>query len=338
MINFKFLSIRVNIHPSFLLFFLFFTNMHREVTFDSLIYGVVLLISLLVHEYGHGLAVLYCGAQPEINLEAFGGNAQYNGTNMTDKQQCFITVCGPLLESVLIIIPYLLLQSDLIDNGFVRHILYITMRLNILWCLFNLIPTHPLDGGHISRYLFQSIFGDRGIKISQIIGVIAAAIGSVYFLLEGYYFFGGLLLIYGYQNIQMYKQTVSIYAGPSPFSLYNRGIECLESNNIETAKGIFKKLIKTQDKQIKLAATEALAKVMHQENKGKEAYQLLLSTDHSSLQTTKGLLYRLAYHAGNYKLVENLSREIYTLEPSYEIAILNSKAFAYLNNPIYAGG
>ena len=99
MFSFNFLSIRVNIHPSFLLFFLLFTGMYREVSSHSLVYGAVLVISLLVHEYGHGLAVLYCGAQPEINLEAFGGNAKYNGMNMTDKQHCFITICGPLLES-----------------------------------------------------------------------------------------------------------------------------------------------------------------------------------------------------------------------------------------------
>lgn len=338
MINFKFLSIRVNIHPSFLLFFLFFTGMHREVTVYSLVYGAVLVISLLVHEYGHGLAVLYCGAQPEINLEAFGGNARYNGANMTDNQDFFITICGPLLESVLILVPYLLLQSDLIDNGFVRQVLYITMKLNILWCLFNLIPVYPLDGGHISQYLFQRFFGDKGVKIGQIVGFIAAAIGSVYFLLEGYFFFTGLLLFYGYQNFQMYRHTLAANDRPNPFSLYKRGIECLESNNTETAKTIFKKLIKMQDKDLKLAATESLAKVMHQENNSKESYQLLLNTDHSSLQTTKGLLLRLAYHAENYMLVETLSREVYNLEPSYEIAILNSKAFAHLNNPFYAGG
>ncbi|MEI8366397.1 MAG: hypothetical protein WCF65_08250 [Parachlamydiaceae bacterium] len=115
-------------------------------------------------------------------------------------------------------------------------------------------------------------------------------------------------------------------------------MEFVESNDIPTAKEIFKKLIKTKDEYIKVAATESLAKIMHQENKPKEAYQLLLNTNHSSLQTSKGLLYRLAYHAGNYTLVENLSREIYTLEPSFEIAVLNSKTFAHLNNPFFAGG
>ncbi|MEI8366398.1 MAG: site-2 protease family protein [Parachlamydiaceae bacterium] len=110
---------------------------------------------------------------------------------------------------MLIVVPYLLLQSDLIDNGFVRYVLYVTLRLNILWCLFNLIPICPLDGGHIARYLLQRIFGEKGVKISLIVGVVATALGSPYFLLEGYYFFGGILLVFGYQNIQMYRQTAA---------------------------------------------------------------------------------------------------------------------------------
>ena len=36
-------------------------------------------------------------------------------------------------------------------------------------------------------------------------------------------------------------------------------------------------------------------------------------------------------------MVGEYSRDIYEIEPSYEIALLNSKAFAYLKRPALAG-
>lgn len=209
MISFRFLTIKVNIHPPFWLFFLFFTGMYRTPSLESLVLGGILIVSILVHEYGHGFAVLYCGAQPVINLQLFGGNARYDATYITDTQNCFITLCGPLLESVLIIVPYLLLEGDLITSEHVQYILSLTMKWNMMWCSFNLLPVYPLDGGQISRYLLTRTMGQKGLKFSLLLGVLAAATGAVYFLLEGYFIFGGMMLVYGIQSIKALKKRLA---------------------------------------------------------------------------------------------------------------------------------
>ena len=85
MANFRFLRIQCTIHPSFLLIVLFFTGLYRDLSIENLITALILIVSLLVHEYGHALAALYFGAKPEIHLEAFGGTTKYSSVGSGKK-------------------------------------------------------------------------------------------------------------------------------------------------------------------------------------------------------------------------------------------------------------
>ncbi len=335
--NFRFLNIPVFIHPSFWLFLLFFTGIIRGVSIEGLILGGVLFLSLLVHEYGHALTALYFGARPIITLEAFGGQAQYDSYRITPKQRFIITLNGPLLESVLIGLSYALLEMDIFENYYVRYFLSVTLRLNILWCLLNLIPVVPLDGGHILRYLLEKKFGESGQKLSSIIGVMCAVGGAPILFYLGYFFFGILLLIFAYQNFQMIQKPKSLPNGKNQYSRYLKGVEAIKNNDLENAKLLLTKLLKSKQKEIKHAAIESLAKVYIQENESQKSYELLLQADHELLKEGKCLLCQLAFEQKNYALVGNYAWDIYGLNPSYEIALLNSKAFACLNQPSESG-
>ena len=329
---FRLLNIPVQIQPTFWVFLFFFTNLYRDLSIYSLILGGVLIFSLLVHEFGHALTALYFGAHPTVTLEAFGGNAQYNAGSITPKQRFLITLNGPLLESTLIVISYFLLKSGVFDkHAYMLYTLRVTMHLNILWCLLNLIPIAPLDGGHLLRYLLERHLGAKGHRISTIIGIICTVIAVPYLYFQGYYFFSILLLFFGFQNFQALKQ-VSLSSGrDNPFSTYIRGIEALNNNEIEKAKAILQKLLKSKDAPIKHSAIESLAKIYVQENETQKAYNLLLKADPQLLKSGKCLLCQLAFERKNYELVCKFADDIYAIEPSYEIALLNSKAFAQLN-------
>lgn len=336
MTSFKFLGVPVNIHPTFLLILLLFSGLYKDFSIESVILGVIFGLSLLVHEYGHAFAVLYFGEQPEINLEAFGGTTNYR-TSFSDNQSLIVTVCGPLLESVLIIVPYFLLKSHYFENYYANYILYITMRLNIFWLIFNLIPIIPLDGGHIAKYFIHQFSEENGTRVSLVLGIFAAIVGTGYYLCEGHYIFGGLLFFYGLKNLRAFQAGVGI-KNTAPFALYNRGIRHLENNEIAEAKKVFRKLLKSKDESIQAAALESLTPILCQENREKEAYQLLLQGNMEKLKSGKCLLCKLAFKQRNFTLIEKYSREIYEIEPTYEIAMLNSRAFASLNDPILAAG
>ena len=63
--NFKFLNIPVQICPSFWIFLLFLTEIYQDPSIESLIVGLVVIMSLLVHEYGHALTAVYFGKNPK---------------------------------------------------------------------------------------------------------------------------------------------------------------------------------------------------------------------------------------------------------------------------------
>lgn len=302
---------------------------------ESVIVGLVLIFSLLVHEYGHALTAYYFGARPAIVLEAFGGRAEYNGFGMTPKQHFLVTLNGPLLESVLILLSYSLLQWDVFDSHpYIRYFLYVTMRLNILWCLLNLIPIAPLDGGYLARYLLERKFGERGYRASIMLGLLCAIVAVPYLCYQGFVFFGILLLIFGFQHFQMLRESKPF---ESPFSSYMRGVEAIKENDLENAKTILRKLLKIKDAHIQHLAVESLAKAYMQENESQKSYDLLMKADHQSLKEGKCLLCKLAFERKNYDLVGKYSRDIYEINPSYEIALLNSKTFAGLRDPVLSG-
>ena len=307
--KFTFLKIPVIIHPSFWLFLLLFASSCNQI----IIWGIILAISILFHEYGHGLTALYFGVNPTINLEAFGGNTEYFNTHLTEKQQFLITLNGPIFSGILILLSYYLLKSNLFQNSQIQYFLYVSMKLNIFWGIINILPLYPLDGGKLLRHILTTHFGDKGLKISSIIGNICAVLGCVYFLSQHYYFFGILFFIYGLRNLQTHRFTFTSHKKDS-FQFYTEGIKAMEDNDNKKAKSIFKKLLKTKAaNNLDISATESLATILYKENRKKEAYELLLKTDHTHLKKGKCLLCKLVYEAKNYDLIkkENLSHQNY---------------------------
>ncbi len=331
---FTFLRIPVRICPTFLLFVLFFSRLYAEFRVENGILAAVFFISLLVHEYGHALTASYFGAKPSISLEAFGGRSEYNTYRISSRQQFWITLNGPLLQSSFIFIPYLLLKIGVFSgNYYLQYALVATLQFNILWCVMNLVPIIPLDGGRLLGFLLEKKYKTESLKISSLIGVCCAITLIPVLCYYKLFFFAVTILFLGWQNWKVF----SSFQKESQFSLYQKALRSIEENNLKLAESLLKKLLHSKDVKIKNAAAESLAKVYFQENKEKKSYELLLQADQESLYEGKFLLCKLAFQQKNYKLVAEHSRKIYQYKPCYEVAILNSKAFACLGDAYYAG-
>lgn len=336
--NFKFFHIPVRIEPTYWLFVLLFVNITHGISVQSFILALVLTISLLVHEYGHAITALLFGARPTITLELLGGRSQYNSFGMTTKQLFLITLMGPLLESLLIVFSYSLLKLHVFENGYVHFFLVAMFRVNLFWCLLNLIPIIPMDGGYLLRYLLEGWMGEKGVKTSLWIGLISAAAIAPILLLGNHLFFGALLLVYAYHNFQQLKQIRLPSREEGHFSTYLRGLEAVKENDLTKAKILLKKLLKVKDEKMKNSATESLAKIYLQEKHPEKSYKLLLDANPTLLKEGKFLLCQLAFERQNYTLVTEHSDALYAEYPSMETALLNSKAYAYLQQPELAGG
>ncbi|MFI5334963.1 MAG: site-2 protease family protein [Chlamydiales bacterium] len=337
--KFKFLNIPVYIHPTFWLFLLFFTNIYRSPSIESLIVGAVMFFSLLVHEYGHALTARYFGADPSITLEAFGGYAEFSTGRLTLMQRFLITLNGPLFESILIFLPYFLLKAGVYDgHPYIQYLLQVTMRLNMIWCLLNLIPVTPLDGGNLLRFLLVQKFGEKGERASLIIGLVSVCIIVPYLFMQGVSFFACLLVLMGFQNFQILKQMNRIIGKNNPFSRYQESVHAIQNNDLEKAKTLLKTLLKSKDNKVKDLAIESMAKIHLKENASELSYQLLMKTNPDNLTDGKVILSKLAFERQNYQLVTKYALDTYNLEPTFENALMNSHAFAQMNDPELASG
>jgi Zn-dependent protease len=305
---------------------------------EMMMLTAIVSFSLLIHEYGHGLTALVFGKNPEIHLIAFGGYTTYRNPRMTERERFLITLNGPVFTALLIGLSYYFLKTDLAYNQHAWFLFYYTFKLNIFWLIVNLAPLEPLDGGQLLRSILTRKFGEEtGYKATLIVGNICAVLGSIYFLWSGYYFFAMLFLFHGFQNLQIYKRDYAAKK-PNPFGQYTEAVSALKDQDIERAKAIFKRLMKVKDPFIKISALEGMAAALDQEGNKKEAYHLLLKAEPTHLKRGKWLLCKLAFDQQNYRLIETYSRDIYDINPSYETALLISKAYAALHKPELSGG
>jgi len=319
----------------FWLFLILFSGMYRAITVENLVLAGVVFVGLLVHELGHALTAVRFGLRPEITLEAFGGNVRYDGRGVSAKQRFLITVGGPLFGGALAAIAWFCLRTGSF-SGMGWYVIYATMWVNGFWTLMNLLPIEPLDGGKMARYLLEKRFGENGTKASVFLGLIAVAVTAPILIHFGLMIFPIFLAICGFKNLQEFRKGNS-YQGSSNLSSYNEGMEALRKEDLKGAKAILGRLMRSKDKHFHNSALEGMAKVYLKEGKKDKSFNLLMHADHAALRDGKCLLCRLAFEKGNYELVARYARDIYDIEPTFEVAVLVAKSFARLGKSAHSG-
>ena len=230
MLDFKLFKIPVRIEPWFLVMGFFlgggFGITSREDFLMILLWIIVLLVSILVHELGHALTSRkMTGVTPSIKLWGMGGLA-YPNTQLNQKQSFWVTWAGPLAGLGffgLIVLTcctvygiavgtdltmFLLFPSTGINretftvlaemNKPVWFMLNKLLWVNLWWSLINLLPVFPLDGGQI----YASI--EKSPKKVLIVGIVTGALVAIagFFILHRIF----IAILFGYLAFQNYKR------------------------------------------------------------------------------------------------------------------------------------
>jgi Zn-dependent protease len=181
---------------------------------NTLIWVVVVFVSILVHELGHAVMQRYYGGHPWITLYSFGGLASCNDCDRSPRSQIIILLAGPvagfLLAALIVAVLFALGRVEGFEwrlmpvrvkwfnpeyffahdrfapvDWFVLQMLFV----NIVWGLVNLLPVYPLDGGQIARELFTLRNPRQGIVRSLQLSIGAATLMAVYALtINDFYF------------------------------------------------------------------------------------------------------------------------------------------------------
>jgi stage IV sporulation protein FB len=98
-IRFNLLGFPVSIEPFFWLVVALLGGALRanspQAVLLLLVWMLVVLVSILVHELGHALAGRRYGATPEIRLHGFGGMAVMHGGRFNRPQSILVSAAGP---------------------------------------------------------------------------------------------------------------------------------------------------------------------------------------------------------------------------------------------------
>ncbi|NGX63236.1 MAG: Stage IV sporulation protein FB [Candidatus Anoxychlamydiales bacterium] len=335
-------KIPIYIHPLFWLFAAFIGFLMSQSLVGTLLWVVIIFVSVLVHELGHATMALIFKQNPKIELIAMGGLTSYQGKKLKYYQQFLIVLNGPLFGILLFALASLILWLNFFKNPTLVGTIKVMQVVNLFWSIVNLLPVLPLDGGQLLRIALEAFFGVKGFKLSLLIGfIIAASIALVSFAIR-YYLLGALFFLFAFQSFDMYRKSRNIQKCDRDDSLADdltKAQLALNQNKKEEAKTILEDLRqKTKQGLIYTQATHLLAFIYHDQKEDKKTYEYLLSVQDKLADEAVCLLHDLAFKEENYKLVKALSAKAYKLAPSKEIALKNSQTFAILNEPKPSGG
>jgi Zn-dependent protease len=199
-------GIQVRLHIFFLIFaglaIAFSTLPDMDILGDGLLTLAVILVSVVLHEAAHAIAAIRVGGKVDaIVLGPVGGLVS---PRVPDEPEIHLTVAlaGPIVHLMLIVAAAAILASagysdilglmhpltpspDLVAEGSRwLELVKLTLWLNWVLLLLNLLPAYPFDGGPILRSMLWPAVGRRTARVfaGRAGMIIALMIGAAAFL------------------------------------------------------------------------------------------------------------------------------------------------------------
>jgi Zn-dependent protease/CBS domain-containing protein len=123
-----------------------------ELLFVGLVNGMIVLISILIHELSHSILAQRYGLNvSKIDLYLFGGVSKIEEEPQTPKSEILIAAVGPLSSLLLGIIFLILFSLPISLPSLILVTLFYSGISNIGLGIFNLLPAFPIDGGRVLR-------------------------------------------------------------------------------------------------------------------------------------------------------------------------------------------
>lgn len=178
-----------------------------------LVWILVVFLSVLMHEFGHALAIKRHRIEPEITLHFMGGTTTWRSLLPLGRlQHVLISLAGPfagffvagVLHLLLRYVPGLHTLPPMLLRG-----VDMLIQVNVVWGILNLIPVLPFDGGHV----LEHALGPRRGRLTAAISGVAAVILAILFLRAGFFFFTFILAMSAFQSLQRFRAEPE---APSP--------------------------------------------------------------------------------------------------------------------------
>lgn len=177
------------------------SNPTAQALLDQTTFVILLFVSIFLHEMGHAFGAWLFGIRTiDVTLSFFGGYARLDPPPRRAFEDIVVSFAGPATNLAIGGLLYLWLYGggaqSLSEHTWI--ILARVMQANLFLGVLNLLPGHPLDGGHIARAVLGTFLPATTARL--IVGYIGVAVGFLFIGLDltggfGYGLFIGLLLV-----------------------------------------------------------------------------------------------------------------------------------------------
>lgn len=147
-----------------------------------LLWMAAVLVSIGAHEIGHVLAARLFGARLRVFLSGFGDRL-FGLEGLRRWQRLVVLLAGPLANAILFGIGWsvMFLPLPVEWRLFLAPGLWLLLWVNAFWCLLNLLPLWPLDGGRLAVELGDAVLGRRGQTLALLLS-LAITVGLIVFV------------------------------------------------------------------------------------------------------------------------------------------------------------
>lgn len=301
----------------------------------TILWVVVITVSIIVHEYGHALSALAFGQKAKINLIGFGGLTQRSGPKLKAWKEFIIVLNGPLFGFGLAFIAALMLNLMNEDSqGLWRYVLNIVFYVNKYWTLLNLLPVLPLDGGRLLSIFLEGTLGVRGIKIAFFLSILIAAVLGIFFFALQWVIAGSIFLILAFESYRSWQSSLGMHEqdqNEATQKIFKEAEEDLHAGRKQAALEKFRNVRRmTEAGVLYTMATNYEAILLKAQGDYKKAYEILHPLKNKLDLSAWEMLQQLAYYNRDWKEAIQLGNRIYSEKPHYEIAFINALSYAEL--------
>jgi Zn-dependent protease len=298
---------------------------------------LVIVASILVHEFGHALSAISFGQKARIDLIGFGGVTVRSGPKLALWKEFLVVLGGPGAGFLLFGLSYYLLgfvHPSSHSVSIASYVLSIFTWVNLFWTLINLLPIQPLDGGRLVAIVLEAMFGVRGIKIALFFSILFAGCFAVFLFVTSQMLAGAIFLMFLFEGYRDWRSTMSLTEHDQ-----NEGLQLkLKEAESQIKEGQHASAIETLNQvrssagegMIRVTATQYLAELLSLQGDFKKAYDMLVPIESKLSPEFLFIYQQLAYKAGDLKRAIEVGTRSYQEFHSYETAILNAKCHALL--------
>jgi stage IV sporulation protein FB len=229
-LRFRLLDIPVRVNPWFWLVMLMISGESRSLM-GAVVFVLCAFVSILAHEYGHGLSARAFNIEPsEIVLYGMGGYCAYPSWPRETWQRVLTIFCGPLANFVVLslalagasltyhcspldLMPLLEVgpvtektvdvYRQMLASGAGGRAIFDLIKINFLWGLLNLMPIWPLDGGRIAELGFGKINPRESTRWAHSLSLVAAGGIALWYASKSDWWMAVWFGYFGYVNYEI---------------------------------------------------------------------------------------------------------------------------------------